>query len=95
MNRTRLIVVLLLVLSAWAGLRATSQTRPGDQPVFTVGTAKASRGQTATGVIDVPAGSDAAMQIAVAVAHGAKPGPVLSLLAGALGGVPPRCAVLP
>jgi len=85
MNRTRLIVVLLLVLSAWAGLHAASQARPGDQPVFTVGTAKASRGQTATGVIDVPAGSDAAMQIAVAVAHGAKPGPVLSLLAGAHG----------
>ena len=85
MNRTRLIVVLLLVLSAWAGLHAASQARPGDQAVFTVGTAKASRGQTATGVIDVPAGSDAAMQIAVAVAHGAKPGPVLSLLAGAHG----------
>jgi uncharacterized protein len=50
-----------------------------------VGTAKASRGQTATGVLDVPAGSDAALSIPVAVVHGAKPGPVLALLAGAHG----------
>ena len=53
--------------------------------MFTVGTAKASRGQTATGAIEVPAGSDAALSIPVAVAHGAKAGPVLALLAGAHG----------
>ncbi len=53
--------------------------------MFTVGTAKAARGQTATGAIEVPAGSDAAMSIPVAVAHGAKAGPVLALLAGAHG----------
>jgi predicted deacylase len=63
----------------------SAQTKPGDQAVFSVGSAKASRGQTATGTIDVPAGVDAATSIPVAVVHGAKAGPVLSLLAGAHG----------
>src|SRR5207248_6822931 len=52
---------------------------------FTVGTATATRGQKATGTIEVPAGSDAALSIPVAVFHGAKPGPVLALVAGAHG----------
>ncbi len=56
-----------------------------DRPTFTVGTATAARGQKATGTIEVPAGSDAALSIPVAVFHGAKPGPVLALVAGAHG----------
>ena len=84
MKQTRL-VVLLLAMSAWTSVNATDQTKPGEQPVFTVGTAQASRGQTATGVIEVPAGSDAALSIPVVVVHGARPGPVLALLAGAHG----------
>jgi predicted deacylase len=52
---------------------------------FTVGTASASRGRLARGVLKVPAGSDAGTDIAVAVAHGAKPGPVLAVVAGAHG----------
>src|SRR2546426_8658667 len=52
---------------------------------FTVGTATAARGQKATGTIEVPAGSDAALSIPVAVFHGAKPGPLLALVAGAHG----------
>jgi uncharacterized protein len=55
------------------------------RPTFTVGTAKAARGQKATGVIAVPPGSDAGTNIPVAVAHGAKPGPVLALVAGSHG----------
>jgi len=50
-----------------------------------VGTAAAARGQKATGTIEVPAGSDAALSIPVAVFHGAKPGPVLALVSGAHG----------
>jgi len=73
------LLVVFVVTPAWA------QTRPGDRAVFTVGTVKAARGQTATGTIEVPAGSDAAMSIPIAVAHGAKAGPVLALLAGAHG----------
>jgi predicted deacylase/DNA-binding beta-propeller fold protein YncE len=52
---------------------------------FTVGTAKATRGQTAYGAIEVPAGSDAALSIPVAVVHGARPGPVLAIVSGAHG----------
>jgi len=54
-------------------------------PTMKVGTASAARGQKATGVIAVPAGADAATNIAVAVVHGAKPGPVLAIVAGAHG----------
>jgi predicted deacylase len=73
------VFVALLLVQVFA------QSKPGDRAVFTVGTVKASRGQTATGAIEVPAGSDAAMSIPIAVAHGAKAGPVLALLAGAHG----------
>src|SRR6185503_5457637 len=56
-----------------------------DRKTFTVGTAKATRGQKTTGTIEVPAASDAALSIPVAVIHGAKPGPVLALVAGSHG----------
>jgi uncharacterized protein len=52
---------------------------------FTVGTATARSGQKSTGTIRVPAGSDAAVDIAVIVVNGAKPGPTLALVAGAHG----------
>jgi len=52
---------------------------------FTVGTATATRGQLARGAIKVPAGSDAGYDIAVAVLHGARPGPALAIVAGAHG----------
>ncbi len=52
---------------------------------FTVGTASAARGRQALGVIKVPAGSDAGYDIPVAVVNGAKPGPVLAVVAGAHG----------
>ncbi len=54
-------------------------------PTFTVGTATASRGARAAGVIHVPAGVDAGYDIPVAVIHGAKPGPVLAVVSGAHG----------
>src|SRR5206468_9918995 len=57
----------------------------GNAPTFTVGSATASRGTTATGTIDVPAGSDSALHIPVAVIHGARPGPVVAFVAGSHG----------
>jgi predicted deacylase len=66
-----------------AALLSAQQADP--RATFTVGTAKAVRGQKATGFIAVPAGVDAATSIPVAIVHGAKPGPVLALLAGAHG----------
>jgi len=66
-------------------LLSSTATAAQDRATFTVGTATAARGQKATGTIEVPAGSDAALSIPVAVFHGAKPGPVLALVAGAHG----------
>jgi predicted deacylase len=76
--------VALFVVALTVALSST-QTQPRARAVFVVGTANAARGQTATGSIEVPAGSDAGMSIPIAVAHGARPGPILALLAGAHG----------
>src|SRR3954453_11014815 len=51
----------------------------------TVGNATAKRGETARGVISVPAGVDAGTEIPVIVVNGARPGPVLALVSGAHG----------
>ncbi len=55
------------------------------QAGFTVGTATAAPGQKATGVLEVPAGADAATSIPVAVFQGTRPGPALALVSGAHG----------
>lgn len=77
MNRFIALCVLVLVF--------VSTGVAQDRNTFTVGTAKAARSQKATGTIEVPAGTDAALSIPVAVIHGAKAGPVLALVAGAHG----------
>lgn len=74
-------IAALTTLAVLAGA-APAQQRPDR---FTVGTASAARGQTATGVISVPAGADAGYDIPVAVVNGAKPGKVLALAAGSHG----------
>jgi hypothetical protein len=74
--RTTVLVLLSSVLLLQCGL---AQQRPA---TLAVGTAAAARGQKATGFIEVPAGSDAGMRIPVAVINGAKPGPVLAIVAG-------------
>ena len=51
----------------------------------TVGSASAQRGTTATGAIAVPAGTDSALDIPVAVIHGARPGPTVAFVAGSHG----------
>src|SRR5215469_14426111 len=72
-------LLLAFVAVLFSSLAATAQGS------FTVGTATASPGQKATGFIEVPAGTDAATSIPVAVIRGAKPGPVLALVSGAHG----------
>ena len=74
------LIAAVAVVFLFSGLSAAQ-----DRKTFTVGNATAARGQKATGTIEVPAGSDAALSIPVAVIHGAKPGPVLALVAGAHG----------
>jgi predicted deacylase len=65
---------LLLVLAATAEARQAF--------TVTVGTAVAAPGQKATGVIEVPAGSDPATSIPVVVINGTRPGRVLALVSG-------------
>src|SRR5712692_10175217 len=66
-------------------LCAASALAQDARATFSVGTATATRGQLARGVLKVPAGSDAGYDIAVAVLHGARPGPVLAIVSGAHG----------
>jgi hypothetical protein len=72
-----------MLLSGAAGL--LSFLAAASDPTFAVGTARAARGHTATGFIEVPAGVDAATSIPVAVVHGVRPGPVLAIVSGAHG----------
>jgi uncharacterized protein len=76
----------VIAFAATLLLPALASAQSADKhPTMTVGSVTAMRGQNATGSIDVPAGSDAGTRIPVVVVHGAKPGPVLSLVAGAHG----------
>ncbi len=68
------VAILLLAL-------ATAAQRQG----FTVGKVTAAAGSRASGMIEVPAGVDDATQIPVTIIHGARPGPVLALIAGTHG----------
>lgn len=52
---------------------------------LTIGSATARSGQTASGFIDVPAGTDAATRIPITIVRGAQPGPTLALIAGTHG----------
>jgi hypothetical protein len=72
-------VVMLLALGACPLLQAQAPIS------YRVGTAEALRGRKAFGYLEVPKGVDAAIGIPVVVVHGAKPGPVLALVAGAHG----------
>jgi predicted deacylase len=73
---------LLAVLGVLAATAAPPRA-PGE--IVTVGTAVAKRGERAYGAIAVPPGADPAASIPVAVIHGARPGPVLALVAGSHG----------
>ena len=75
----RVIAALIIVAGTSSVLAQDSRA------TLTVGTAAATRGQTARGVLKVPAGSDAGYDIAVAVVHGARSGPVLAIVAGSHG----------
>lgn len=77
---SRFAMVAVLFVCGWFGSAAAQ-----DRASFTVGTATATRGQKATGTIEVPAGVDAGLSIPVALFHGAKPGPVLAIVAGSHG----------
>lgn len=81
---TRALVVGIL-LSLVVPVTTQERASAGTAASVTVGTTTAARGEKAFGTIEVPAGSDAASSIPVAVVHGSTPGPVLALVAGAHG----------
>ena len=74
-----------LLVSAFTLLMAGVALAQDARATFTSGTATAARGQKALGVLKVPAGSDAATDIGVAVINGARTGPVLAIVSGAHG----------
>src|SRR5260370_38202018 len=74
MTRSSVIAASLL----FAAAPAFTQQRDAGATV-TVGTAVARRGQTAYGVIRVPAGTDSATSLPLAVINGSHPAPVLAL----------------
>ena len=74
-----------LPIAVGAMLLLTSICVAQDRSTFKVGTASAARGQKVNGTIEVPPGIDSALSIPVVVIHGAKPGPVLALVAGSHG----------
>ena len=76
-------VLVAALVAAVCAVPARGQA--GNAPTFTVGTATAARGATATGFIDVAAATDSGLHIPVAVIHGAKPGPVVAFVAGSHG----------
>ncbi|HUP49698.1 MAG TPA: M14 family metallopeptidase [Thermoanaerobaculia bacterium] len=73
----RFVVLTLAALFTATGLLARDP--------LVVGSAAAGAGQKVSGWIDVPRGTDEGTKIPVTVAHGAKGGPVLALIAGTHG----------
>ena len=72
--------VAMLMASTLSAQQQQSAAAP-----FTVGNATAPRGSVAMGTIAVPAGSDSALDIPIAVIHGARPGPTVAFVAGSHG----------
>lgn len=78
MRAARAVAVLLAAV-------VSANARAEDLATFTVGNATAARGKRALGALEVPSGSDAGVNIPVAVFHGAWPGPVLAIVSGVHG----------
>src|SRR5580704_288083 len=79
----RILTLSLMVLTSAA--LAVARGAQDEHATFTVGSATATRGQKALGVIKVPVGSDPGYDIPVALVHGARPGPILAVVSGAHG----------
>src|SRR5262249_58533842 len=78
-NIMRVYVILLVALLGLVmPARAQSDT-------FHVGPIAAARGEARSGYLEIAAGVDVATRVPVTVIHGAKPGPVLALIAGTHG----------
>src|SRR5712692_4519210 len=70
----------------WLGLAGVGFAQgPPPRKNFSVGTIVAAPGARASGFLEVPKGSGPGTRIPVTLIHGAKPGPVLALVAGTHG----------
>ncbi len=74
-----------LGLLAAAVMACAAGSAEAQRPTFSVGPITARPGETASGFLEVPAGSDSATRIPVTVVRGREPGPVLALIAGTHG----------
>jgi uncharacterized protein len=74
-----------MILSVVAALVLCAAQPALAQSPFTVGGITAQPGTTVSGELQVPAGADGATTIPFSILHGAKPGPVLALIAGTHG----------
>jgi len=77
----RFLVVAAGVL--WSALASALPSPP--RPPLTVGSIRAVPGEKVSGWLEVPDGADPGTRIPVTVVHGARPGPVLALVAGTHG----------
>src|SRR3982751_2460193 len=75
-----IMVRMVRIISVVSILAARALCAQQSGPV-SVGTATAAPGTTAYGAIAVPAGSDSALSIAVAVIRGRRPGPTVAFVA--------------
>ncbi len=82
-NFERSYAVIIAAIMRWLWILSLGVCAWGQD--VTVGTASAAAGRRANGFIRVPAGVDAGTDIPVIVIHGARPGPMLAVVAGAHG----------
>ncbi len=80
LSRTRWIAILPLIGGMLTGLAMA-----GEPEELTVGSILAPPGETVSGYLEVPAGSDEGTRIPITVVHGTSAGPVLALIAGTHG----------
>ncbi len=85
MAKRTIITVIAASMLATTNAATVLSAQPTARTGLVVGTASAARGQRAYGEIAVPAGSDAAASIPVAVLNGALPGPTVAFVSGAHG----------
>ena len=74
-----------LLLIGCAASLAGAQRATDSRASVTVGSATAYRGERVYGAIAIAAGVDSATSVQVAVIHGVKPGPTVTLVAGSHG----------
>ena len=82
MTRVRILLAVMMAIGAPATVARAGEAQPVP---FALGDLVVVPGAVGHGVLPVPAGVDPATEIPITVVHGARPGPVLALIAGVHG----------